>query len=550
MRRSLATLSLAGALAAQEPAALEAQGTLSPDFPVADIEARDLDGDGSDELIVIGVHGEVRIWQMETAALTGELVLPEPTRSLVAFASLRGDQRRHLVVFDPNGILAYEYRQGAFRGPASRLVGRERFTMRVGRPRFSAITQDVNADGLADLVLPSVDSCVLYLNRGPGAGAADAPEYIRASRLLVPVSTSTDTSGDALSESLSSSFVIPDLRTSDVNGDGRADLLAVQGQRHLYYLQAADGQFSEQPDVTLDLAIFRDTTPEASIEFGTTLGIENATLHSRDLNGDAIPDYVIAHRRKVWVFHSTDQGPQFEDPSSILKLAEDVTLLLLMHLDADEYPDLLMFKLQVPSLGTLFKGLLFEWDIDIGSLGYANQAGKTFARKPQWKSETTIRLPSIMSLIKKPEAILDRFQEVGRKFRLVVTADLNGDGRADILMQSEDLAKLQFWLMETDTTDPQSADRYLRGLLFEQEDRVWDIDRILDLLRSMAEDRRAQLTLNRQATGSFSLRDPDFYRLEKVIPADLNGDGRAEIIAQYRSVITAGQSEIDLLRMH
>ena len=66
----------------------------------------------------------------------------------------------------------------------------------------------------------------------------------------------------------------------------------------------------------------------------------------------------------------------------------------------------------------------------------------------------------------------------------------------------------------------------------------------------MAEDRTAHLTLGHPAAGSFGLRDPDFYRCEKVIPADLDGDGREEIIAHYRSIITVGQSEIDLLRMH
>ncbi|MHC5065023.1 MAG: FG-GAP repeat domain-containing protein [Planctomycetota bacterium] len=548
MQRLLIAVSLVSALSAQGPDRLEVGGTVSPDFPVAAIEAMDMDGDGRQELLVLGIQGEVRIWQAANGELSGELQLPEPARSLISLASLPGDDKQQLVVFDPSGIHAFPYRDGAFRGPGQRLVARERFNLRVNRPRLSAIVQDVNGDGFSDLVLPGMNSCTLYLHGTTAAnGEASAPGFLRAGRLSLRVTTSADTRGGALSESLSSSFTIPDLRTADVNGDGRSDLLASEGNRRLYYLQAEDGRFPEDPDVTLDLGIFRDTTPESTIEFGATIGIENASLQSRDLDGDDIPDYVIAHRRKVWVFHGDKGGPQFETPSSILKLAEDVSLLQLLYLDDNDSPDLLMFKFRVPSLGTLFKGLLFEWDVEIGAIGYANQEGKTFARKPRWRSESIVRIPSILSLIQDPEAIVERFKAVGEKFRLVVTADLNGDNKDDVLMQSEDKTSLQYWLLDTDRSGPQSGDEYLRNLLFENEDRVWDIDRILGLLQSLAEDRAAQLTLKREAAGQIELRDPDFFRLEKILAGDLDGDGREEIIAQYLSLTTAGQSEIDFL---
>ncbi len=548
MLRSFFGLLLLPALVAQEGATLDSGGTISPDFELAALQARDLDGDGSQDLVLLGVGGEVRVWHSAGGELSGELQLPEPARALLALAALPGDESLHLVVYDPSGIQAYPYRDGAFRGPARPLARRERFTLRVGKPRFSAIVQDVNGDGLPDLVLPAMDSCALYLHSSPDADAEPAgARFLRAGRLSLRVTSSADTSGNALSDSLSSSFVIPDLRTADVNGDGRADLLATQEDFRLYYFQDAEGRFSDDPDVSLDLAIFRDTTPESTIEFGATIGMENASLHSRDLNGDTIPDYVIAHRRKVWLFHADRAGPQFEKPSSILKLAEDVSLLQLMHLDEDEDPDLLLFKFRVPSLGTLFKGLLFDWDVEIGAIGYANQEGKTFARRPDWRSETTVRVPSILSVIQNPEDIIDRFRAVGEKFRLVVTADLNGDRKGDILMQTEDKSELQYWLMETDVANSRDGDAYLRNLLFEDENRIWDIDRILALLQSLAEDRRTQLTLDRDAAGSMSLRDPKFFRLEKILASDVNGDGREEIIAQYLSLTDLGQSEIDVL---
>ncbi len=531
--------------------ALKVAFTFEPGFDVAAEKILDLDRDGRDELLLLGVRGEVRVFSPATGKLQGDLDLPEPTRSLVSLASLDGGRQTSLVVLSARGATVYAQKGGVFVGPGQQLLRRGRLLMRVGQPRLSNIIQDVNGDGRPDLVVPGRTFYTLYLNR-PKSATDPSPTFVHSSRLELRISASANTRATRLSDVLSSSFKVPDLRTQDVNGDGRQDIIAEAPGHRMFHMQREDGRFPERPDVNLDLSLFRDTTPKAGIELGQTLSLDQALYHSRDLDADGIPDYVIVHRRKIWVFHGSKAGPQFTKPSAILKLAEDVTFLWLMQLDHDAYPDLLIFKVGVPTLGTLFRGLLFEWDVSIESLGYANVEGRTFRKTPSWKSETTLRLPSILDVMSDPESIVDKFKEVGRKFRHTVEADLDGDAKVDVLMQTEDHKALQFWLLPTaEGRGPDAGEQQIRGILFEDKDRLWTIPRLLSALQSFAEKHTVRLTRGRDATGTFELRNPDEYRLDFAASADLDGDGRQEIVLHYLSLSETSprRSTFDILRL-
>jgi hypothetical protein len=470
------------------------------------------------------------VFSSATGRLQGDLNLANPTRSLLSLAALDGGKQLSLVVLSERGVTSHPLKEGVFVKDEQLLVRRARLAMRVDQPRLSNFAQDVNGDGRPDLVVPG--------------------QTTYTGRLELRVSASADIRATRLSDVLESSFKVPDLRTQDVNGDGRPDIVAEVPGHRMFHIQQADGRFPERPDIDLDLSLFRDTTPKAGLELGQTLSLDQALYHSRDLDADKIPDYVIAHRRKIWVFHGSKQGPQFTKPSSILKLAEDVTFLWLMQLDRDSYPDLLIFKVGIPTLGTLFRGLLFEWDVTVESLGYASVKGKTFSKTPSWKSETTLRLPSILGVMSDPESIVEKFKDVGRKFRHTIEADLDGDKKTDVLMQTENHKALQFWLIPTaEERGPDAEERQLRTLLFEDKDRLWTIERLLSALNSYAEKRRVRLTRGREPNGFFELRDPDKYRLDFADAADLDGDGRQEIILHYLSLTTPPRSVFDILRL-
>ncbi len=347
---------------------------------------------------------------------------------------------------------------------------------------------------------------------------------------------------------MESIFRIPYLELSDVNGDGRPDLMVSSGDRRTFHLQREDGSLPEQPDRVLDLTIFRDTTPPAQIRPGRILaGVEDPGLQMTDLNVDGIPDYVISHRRKLWIFLGSADGPRFTEPTAILKTAEDVSALLVQPLDDDQYPDLLLLRLQVPSVGAIISGFFTELDVEISATGYVNQQGRTFSGQPDYKGEVVVRLPAISSIIKNPQALLSRFEAAASKFRPSIDGDFDGDGTEDVAMLSEDRSSIDVWRIEQRPETP--ADQLgLRSLFFEEENRRWTLDDVLSWLADVAQERTRRLTGGREPDARV-LVDPERYELLGFDPADVDGDGAAEI-AVFRADTQADRAgRVDVYRV-
>ncbi len=520
----------------QQPAGLSTL-SLEPDFEV--VAHRVLASEGRPEvLILFGHDGQIESWRPFAEAREGDkrflVVLPQPKRTLVDTASYGG--RDFVVAASPTGVTAYPLDENRrVTAEAQSWIPRAKFQLRVLTPQLSSIVQDVNRDGAPDIVLPGPSACELWL--ASFDAAEGAPKFRKTATLAVDVTRWGSREGEFLSDSLESSFAIPGLDTRDVNGDGRPDLLVEQDQRRAFHLQREDGSFPVAPDVQVDLSIFRDTTEAAGLKLGAVLSAtDRASWSSRDLDRDGIPDYVIGHRRKVWVFRGGKQGPQFKDPAAILKTAEDITVLSVLELDDDEHPDLLLVKLQVPTLATLLRGLFGEWDVRIGALGYRNKGDATFETAPKWSNELTMRLPGIVGLVKNPEKILERFTELEKRFRVSARGDVNGDGELDVLVASEDRKRLEVWYGAPGAGRDTRGERKVREILFDDKNTAWDVDRVVAALGSLAQRQVALLTGERKPDWSVELRDPAKFELGALECADFDADARAEVLVGYRRI--------------
>jgi hypothetical protein len=551
LRASVVTPLLLAVLAVGTPRAAEAADdarktslavSISTGFPLAAQRVLDVDQDGKADVVAVGERGEVRVWRHDAATGTlgekpaGALVLRFPDRTLLAVADLvGGGAAPQLVEMTKDGVFLHRVEKDGAWSRAQELVApRAKLPIRIGRPTFADIARDVNGDGRADLVLPRGDECDLWLNGGPDAKSG-LPSFTRAASIRVKLLRESHKKGDALSDVLEESFRIPNLSIVDVNGDGRRDLYVENGKQRAWHMQREDGRFPTTPDVSLDLEIFRDTTPEASVQLGRTLaGGDDQRLETRDLDGDTIPDFVIAHRRKVWVFHGTKEGPQFTEPSDILRVGDDVTMLMLLNLDGDEYPDLLLARVQVPTIATLLRGLVSEWDLEIASLGYANAGGRKFEPSPRWKGTIDVRLPALLGLIKNPEPLIRKFEDVAKKFRRNLAGDFDGDGKPDVALVADDEQRVNVYVSKIDAS--QTADRSEKAVgdvLFGEDRKVWEIDTILRWLADVAERQAARRTGGAAPVAAWPFRDSADWRRTAVECGDTDGDGRAEIVIAY-----------------
>ncbi len=535
MRRSLLSLC---ALAASAPWAcpqqpglrVEVAETAACDGLVTAHALRDLDGDGRTELVTVAPDGVVQILGLRDGrmqALGPAITLGVPAASALALADLDEDGDTDLVVLGTGGLAFHALEPGpVFAAEATLVSAAARLGFRTGAPVFVDFLVDLNVDGRADLLVPRGEVCELWLRDGE----AGSISFALSQSLPVDFGHSMRSRADALTATLVNRVRVPSLDILDVNGDGRPDLRVEEGPRRRFFLQGPDGTFAAEP-IEVDLGIFVDTTPRASVQLGRTAVLtDRQQYQSGDLDGDGILDHVVAHRRKVWSFLGGAAGPQFTEASTRM-VAEDVSGLLLMRVDDDARDDLLVFKIDLPSAGELVVGLVSSLDVPIRVLGYRTDAEGRFENRATWSRELTLRAPSILGLLREAEDLVRRFTEVLAKFRWSAIGDFDGDGADDLALIGEDGAELELYRKPDGTAEvDRAAERWLRDLLFENPDTVFDLDRLLDLVAQVFDTRTASMTGERgpDARATLPLAEGKFLRDFEAV--DLDGDGRAELL--------------------
>jgi hypothetical protein len=527
---------------------------VSPPYEVATYRLQDLNGDQSDELLVVGKQGQIQTWTGTSLRPVRDLWrLPSPSRTLLSLDALLGrDGPTCLIALAPDGLWAYPATRDGAIDPNGVLIDRRmRCQFRADKPLFSPFLQDIDQDGRLDVIVPILDYCEIWMNQGtldPNRPAL--PTFTRIGRFPIQMDHSRRTDLQNTSGQLSERFAIPSLLLKDINGDGHRDLIVRHDPHIDYYLLDAQGKIPEAPAVSLDLSLFQDTTPRSEgIPFGETLRLsKDPQLTECDLDHDGIPDYVIFHGRKLWFFLGTSKGPQFTSPSSILKIADDITVFAPCPLDEDDYPDLLMVRLQVPTLSRLLGALFSDWDIQIESTGYQSKQGRSFELSSSWQGNIYVRLPSILSLISNPDSLAS-FQ-LDRTYGPAVHGDFNGDGVPDVGMLNTTNDQFECWLGAAgdpnttrpggidnlDTMDNKQLSSLLRKLLFAKTDNVWDLDRIKTSLNALINKHVFAVTGGKapdRRLGPFkNAIDPEIRSV------DIDHDKRNEVLVVYSDPAT------------
>ena len=235
----------------------------------------------------------------------------------------------------------------------------------------------------------------------------------------------------------------------------------------------------------------------------------------------------------MWVFHGTKAGPQFTEPSDVLRVADDVSAMLLVRLDGDEFPDLMLLRVQVPTIGTILRGLVAQWDIDVAALGYRNLGGKKFDTTAKWKGDVAVRLPAILSIVKNPEALVRQFEDIAKKFRRAVPGDFDGDGRPDVALVSENEERLDLYTSRAGAAESANPESEIGDAFFGEESRVWELDAIIRWVGDLAARQASRRTGGGPPYAAWPLRPDGEYERTAIEAGDLCGDGRSAIVIAY-----------------
>ena len=525
---AFATSAVTAPVIAQKAAQLEPPAPISAQFLI------DTDGDGRDELVVVSRTGVLTSHGVSadgTFSLRSTLQLVDPTHTLLGPADVLPGPGIELVLADSSGTSALSL--ATAEPKLQPLLRRARCTMSLGRPLASPFAQDLNRDGRIDVLLPTPQGVQPFLQQAPGA---DGMPQFQAMPLLPgrPQISLVDRNGGGDPE-LQGGITVPPVDTQDLNGDGRPDLLTTEGKRHDYHLQGADGAFA--PPIQIDIGQFQDSTPKATVELGSTAVLgDDQLLQSGDIDGDGIPDFVIAHRRKVWTFLSSKAGPQFTKAHT-QAVADDTTAMLVVDLDEDKRADLLTFQVQIPSAGSLLLGLVQSIDIDVKAVGHRADNG-VFAGTPAWRRTVTLRIPPLLSLLSKQQELVKRFTDIVGKARLGVRGAFTGPGKQDLALLRTERTHVDLYAMQGDapTLGSVAGRRQLRRLLFDDPDPLFTLDRLFTLLGGFLDEMSGNLIGERTPFASVPLRDPAQWRLHDLLVGELDGAPGAELLAVYERI--------------
>lgn len=502
----------------------------SPPSAVIGERLVDTDGDGRQELVVFDAAGMVHVLALGSAGLEvqSRLALPDPAHCLVAIADF--GQGPGLVVADRSGTSFSAFaRRGQSAPPPVRLVARARCTLRTDRPQLRPFVQDLDRDGRLDLLLPSLAGVQPFVQELPGA---DGALRFRALPVLaVPVAASAAPGSGDLDDEPQGSVTVPQIETADLDGDGRPDLLTRQGSVHAFHLQGGDGVFRAPLEV--DLAQFVDSTPQAATALGSTLVLgEKQQLQRGDIDGDGIPDFVIAHRRKLWTFLSSRNGPQFTKART-QAVADDVSGMLLVDLDEDERADLLTFQVQLPSVATLLLGLVQATDIDIRAVGYRSENG-AFVNAPTWRRTVVLRIPALLSLLSRQDELVQRFVGILGKVRPSARGVFAPESGAELAVVAADGTAVEFVpaLQGPAGLSGREGRRLLRRLLFDDPNPLFDLERLFGLVQSVVEG-AVPRSDGAAVRLRVPLRDPAVWRVARLLVGELDGVPGQELVVVY-----------------
>jgi hypothetical protein len=309
---------------------------------IDDIRTFDLDGDGREEIIVLGesVESNKSEWFVSIffegnggtfQGLPDKVIECDSTVSLLSTGLIPGSREGVISYLAPAGLgYLYPERKGA----GAAVDGEVEITSPVltshrGKPVFFDFMRDWNGDGWDEVLVPDYSGFSMIMPGRDGSVSRrahiDAPPALKASGVPGHGMRFTREGG----ERLVARYMFPWVKPGDYDGDGRPDLFILDDERILLASQLSDGSYSDPVPIRNFVRLQDSGKGDKWVEHMLT-----------DINGDGLMDLsnvlwkgtgLSGTEVEARLFIGRRSGGFRDDPDQVIKVA-------------DALPDLLFFK--------------------------------------------------------------------------------------------------------------------------------------------------------------------------------------------------------------
>lgn len=446
---------------------------------VMGMRAADLDGDGRRDLLVVADR-RLLVFRAGPEGFNewADQVLAAPAGVIVADVWTPPSGPAQIVLLDRKGVWRWRWTGKGFPAKAKRwLKVRTPWRAPRGAPVLvRPMVRDLTGDGTDDLLVPVPGGFRIYQLPAAAAAADGAP--VLQSAIETDVATRVALLQQSRGGAMYSEAFHPWLWAGDADGDGDTDIVVRERNSIAVYQRDATGRLPRRPTLTID----RDGVPRESKSRFKMPG----PMTVADVTGDGVLDYVqaIPGDGTILVFRGHAMRRDFTRPDAVIRTPGYALGALPRDLDGDGRLDLLVATIdRIGIMGAL--QIFVSKEVTVNSLLYYNrgEGGVTqFEGTPDDRRAITV-----------PLAFTNTEQgfSIGSGAIVTFDGDYDGDGRRDML-QRVGPAVLGIWRGRAARTYPEQPDQKVR------------------------------------------IPSVENYRFVLPYVAELNGDGRSDLLLHYR----------------
>jgi hypothetical protein len=392
---------------------------------------------------------------------------------------------------------------------------------------------DFNGDGFLDLLLPVADKVIVHLYTEDGF--ARGLDLGALSRLTI-------NNGAGLLSSTGRTLSVPGLRPEDVSGDGLPDLV-VSENGHIRQYVATESGFPLLPTRTLNTNEFAKDLSGFELDMGNLSAGAAYLVQDKwaDFDADGDIDVMILADHKVRIYLGNENGINLTDERQRLKVRGNVVYLFPARIDADEFPDLVIVRVEDVGLGKILRAALMSWKIDFDFMVFKGRGDGTFSKRAFRSKQATLKGDSLIKTYKEGKEDLSEMRK-----RIVRTCALDNDGQQNDLIILSAVGKLQVFkdLINTPNVLHIAIERFLQQSL----DGDGDLDlQLTELLEWMLGRTSAMASLANGLEADMTLQLPDWKSPHAILIRDFDSDGHDEAMILRQHSQESGLPQAHLL---